>query len=98
MDWTSKQLGLDTTLADRLKKNKEDRKKLAEKLVKDFLASEKAHAKKILEEEKKAERRKVIEKKLGKDVAEALEEELKEAEKKSEPAVEVKPAAPAKAA
>lgn len=98
MDWTAKKLGLDTTLADRLKKNKEDQKKLAEKLLKDFHASEKAHAKKISEAEKKAERRKVIEKKLGKDVAEAIEEELKEAEKKSEPVVEEKPAAPAKAA
>jgi hypothetical protein len=101
MDWTAKKLGLDTTLADRLKKNKEDRKKLAEKYLKDFQASEKAHAKKITEEEKKAERRRVIEKQLGKDVAEAIGDELDElekAEKKTEPVVEEKPATPAKAA
>lgn len=53
MDWTAKKLGMDKTLFEHLKKNKEDRKKLAEKLLKELRADEKKHESKLDAKEKK---------------------------------------------
>ena len=53
LDWSAKKLGLDKTLFEYLKKDKEARKKLAEKLLKDLRAAEKKYETKLDAKEKK---------------------------------------------
>lgn len=69
LDSSAKALGIDKTLVEHLKKNKEDRKKLAQKVFKDYMETQKKAEKKTDDASAKAKRRKVIEEKLGPDVA-----------------------------
>lgn len=72
LDSSAKALGIDKTLAEHLKKNAQDRKKVAEKVFKDYMEAQKKAEKKADDDAAKAKRRKVIEDKLGPDVAGAI--------------------------
>ncbi|MBI4435180.1 hypothetical protein HY630_00770 [Candidatus Uhrbacteria bacterium] len=76
LDGAAKKLGLDKTLAEHLKKNDEDRKKLAEKVLKDYKEAQKKQEKKEDDAAAKAKRRKVLEEKLGEDVAAAIADDV----------------------
>ncbi|PJE76721.1 hypothetical protein COV05_03065 [Candidatus Uhrbacteria bacterium CG10_big_fil_rev_8_21_14_0_10_48_16] len=89
LDKSAKWMGVDKSLYEHLKKNKEDRVKLADKLLKELRASEKKYESKLDAAEKKQKRQKVLESKLGKDVADLLGDELDEASKKEETPVAV---------
>ncbi len=81
-DKTSKWLGLDkTTLAEHLKKNAEDRKKLAEKLRKELRDTESKFERKLDDAAKKKKRKEKLTKKFGKELADVLEDEFEEQEK-----------------
>lgn len=90
IDKSAKSLGIDKTLAEHLKKNAEDRKKLAQKVFKDYMEAQKKAEKKVDDAAKKKGRRNKIKEMLGEDVATALEEEFEDLEKaeavKAEPA------------
>lgn len=73
LDSSAKALGIDKTLAEHLKKNSVDRKKVAEKVFKDYMAAQKAAEKKADDSAAKAKRKKIIEEKLGPEVAAAIE-------------------------
>ncbi|MBI4256443.1 hypothetical protein HY626_00095 [Candidatus Uhrbacteria bacterium] len=76
LDSFAKSLGIDKALAEHLRKNREDRRKLAEKVLKEYRASETTCEKKIDDAASRARRRRVIEEKLGKDVADALGDDV----------------------
>lgn len=76
LDSSAKKLGLDKTLAEHLKKHKQDRKKLAEKVFKEYLATQTKAEKKADDAAEKKKRRKVIEDKFGLDVADAIEADV----------------------
>ncbi|TAL50901.1 hypothetical protein EPN81_01450 [Patescibacteria group bacterium] len=97
MDKTAKALGLDKSLAEYLKKDKEARKKLAEKVLKEYMASQKNQEKKEDDAKKKGKRKKKFVEIFGEDVAQMLEDEYGEKEKEKESAAEPKPAEAAKA-
>ena len=100
MDKSAKALGLDKSLAEHLKKNKEDRKKLAEKVYKEYMAAQKKQEQKEDAAKMKANRKQKLVDVLGQDAADALDDELAELDKKDKAKVaeEPKPAEPAKAA
>ena len=83
IDASAKSLGIDKTLADHLKKDAADRKKLAEKMLKDFLAEESKFEKKVDEAQKKKARQKHWKDVLGEDVAAVLEGEFNDLENAS---------------
>lgn len=78
---SAKALGLDKSLAEHLKKHAADRKKVAEKITKDFLEEEKKAEKKSDDAAKKNARQKKLREVLGEDVAAALEGEFEDLEK-----------------
>lgn len=102
IDKSAKSLGIDKTLAEHLKKNAEDRKKLAQKVFKDYMEAQKKYEKKVEDAAKKKVRQKKIKEVLGEDVAAALEEEFEDLENaeaaKAEPAPAAAPAETPKAA
>lgn len=102
IDTSAKSLGIDKTLAEHLKKNAEDRKKLAEKAFKDYMEAQKKYEKKVDDAAKKKARQKKMKEVLGEDVAAALEGEFEDLENaeaaKAEPAAAAAPAEAAKAA
>lgn len=99
LDASAKALGIDKTLVEHLKKNKEDRKKLAEKVLKDYNAAQKKQEKKEDDTKKKGKRKKKMVEIFGEDVAQILEEEFGEKEKEEEAKVgEPKPVETSKAA
>lgn len=80
IDKSAKSLGIDKTLAEHLKKNTEDRKKLAEKVFKDYMEAQKKAEKKVDDAAKKKARQKKLKEVLGEDVAAALEGEFEDLE------------------
>jgi hypothetical protein len=97
LDASAKLLGVDKSLFEHLRKNKEDKKKLAEKLHKEFLANEKKYFAKLDAAGKKQKRQTVLENKFGKEVADILGSELDDAAK-NDTAPPQAPAAPMAAA
>ena len=102
IDKSAKSFGIDKTLAEHLKKNAEDRKKLAKKVFEDYNKAQKAAEKKVDDAAKKKTRQKKLKEVLGEDVAAALEGEFEDLENaeaaKAEPAPAAAPAEAAKAA
>ncbi|MCR4313725.1 MAG: hypothetical protein NUV84_00565 [Candidatus Uhrbacteria bacterium] len=92
IDKASKSLGIDKTLAEHLKKHREDRKKLADKVFKDYMATLTKAEKKVDDAAAKAKRRKVIEEKFGKEVADAIGDDV-DAAAAAAPKAESAPAA-----
>ncbi len=86
LDGIAKSFGLDKTLADLLKKKAEDRKKIAEKLLKDFREAEKKHEKKLDDAAKKKGREKKLKEILGDEAGAAVFGEMEEIESKEAPA------------
>ena len=86
LDTSAKSLGIDKTLGEHLKKNAEDRKKVAEKVLKDFREAEKKHEKKHDDEAKKKGREKKLKEILPPEAAEAILGEMNEIESKETPA------------
>jgi len=76
LDGMAKFFGLDKSLAEHLKKKNDAREKLAEKVFKDYRDSQKKYEVKLDAAAEKARRRKTIEDKLGKDVAEAIMDDV----------------------
>ena len=72
----AKFFGLDKSLAEHLKKKNDAREKLAEKVFKDYRDSQKKYEVKLDAAAEKARRRKTIEDKLGKAVAEAIMDDV----------------------
>ncbi|NQV90518.1 hypothetical protein HQ487_03885 [Candidatus Uhrbacteria bacterium] len=95
LDSSAKFLGLDKSLYQYIKANKEARKKLVDKLHKEFLANEKKYYKGLDAAAKKTKRQTVLKEKFGDDVAKLLGEELDDAAKKDEPAAPAEPTAAA---
>lgn len=83
---SAKAMGLDKSLAEHLKKKNEDRRKVAEKILKDFREEEKKQEKKEDDATKKKNRQKKLKDILGEDVAAALEGEMEDIESKETPA------------
>ena len=92
IDASAKSLGMDKALAEHLMKNAADRKKLAEKMLKDFLAEESKFEKKADEAQKKKARHKHLKDVLGEDVAAVLEGEFNDLENASAAKVDSTPA------
>jgi hypothetical protein len=76
LDSAFKHWGMDKPLSEHLKKNAEDRKKLAEKLLKEFHALERSHEKKVDDNAKKKLREKKLMELLPPDAAKALLDEM----------------------
>lgn len=84
LDKSAKWLGIDKSLYEHLKKEREERKKLAMKLLKELRDEEKKYEKKIDAAAKKKKRSKKIEDALGSDVAALLIPEIEEIEEEKE--------------
>ena len=90
LDWTAKKLGLEKSLYEQIQKLDEDKKKLAEKLLKELRDREKKAEKETDDKKKKEKRRKSIEDKLGKDVADAIIDDIDALDKRTTDKVDAK--------
>lgn len=84
LDKSAKWLGIDKSLYEHLKKEREERKKLAMKLLKELRDEEKKYERKIDAAAKKKKRNKKIADALGSDVAALLIPEIEELEEEKE--------------